>query len=535
MPVRLTTLSACAALCLLTLAGPALASDFPDEKGTIPVAAWDVVPYQIISKPFNAGVVAFHEISVAVEFTVTAGGKEIKRQTVEAPKLNDRANVWEHFITVDPAQIPDGPFEITARCVPGGEGNRPVTLTADLFANAGGSLQFKTVYADAANGDDTAAGTRDAPLKTLKAAVKAAGDGGTVMLAAGEYSPDGIGGGMRREHWTTIRPAEGLKRDDVQIGRGRPGTNKLKFQNVCLFADAEGRKFTSILTGEGGRSVMWLDGCKVYNRKGRWNGKVSLQANSYRGYVTGGISTEMERGCSAILMRDHRIEKITSDAFTDTQVAINCSVYDIDVGSTKAHPDFHQAHMGRDRESFNPGRILYNCTGLKCGAQGLFGHNLKDSAFVNVLYVKDPAKGYLSQYSRKLDHVLFLHITMPNQPMLLRGNLKTRNCFMMNSIFLSVVKHHKERADTSGFRFANNLYLKANKAGPCENELTGDAQFVDPAGDDYHLRPTSPAAHSGIRLQTVPADCTGTPWSEKGPCRGALGVTRPVEAEEKSP
>ena len=74
-----------------------------------PVARWDVVPHQRISGVFNAGVVAFHEDGVKVTFDV--GGRKF---TAEEPKLNARTGVWEYFVPIDAAKLPDGPVAVKA-------------------------------------------------------------------------------------------------------------------------------------------------------------------------------------------------------------------------------------------------------------------------------------------------------------------------------------------------------------------------------------------------------------------------------------
>ena len=157
--------------------------------------------------------------------------------------------------------------------------------------------------------------------------------------------------------------------------------------------------------------------------------------NRYIAYVTGGMTTEMDNGPGAVLMRDHRIVKITSDAFTGVRTAINCSVEDINPGKTGAHPDFHQSYVG-DRTKFNH-VILYNCRGLRCISQGFFGHNLQDSAFVNCLFHKGETVMY-SQYSGPMDHVLFLHLSVPNQTWLWREGLQAKNCFMMDCLLAAM-------------------------------------------------------------------------------------------------
>lgn len=498
------------------------ADDFPEEKGTIPIAGWDVVPYQIIDQSFKAGVVAFHENSVQVNFIVSAGGKDIQQEKVLAPKLNDRTNVWEYFITVDPAKIPDGPFDIKATCIPGGNGNRPVSLPPlTLYANAKKSLQFKTVFADASKGDDANSGTVDKPFKTLVAAVKAAGDGGTAILMPGQYSPDKIRAGNKRIYWTTIQAAEGVKTDDVQITKGRPSTDKLYLKNVSVVGDFDSGRYNAILAGENGKNIIWLDNCKVFNKPGRYKGNVSCFANKYVAYVTGGMCTEIQRGTGAELMRNYKMSKLTEDGFTDVQIAINSHIDDIDPNGTGAHPDFHQTHVG-DKSKFKTGVILYNCSGIKCKAQGFFGHNLKDSAFVNCLYVKKPDNHFLSQYSGKLDHVLFFHLTVPNQSWLWRGNLKMRNCYMIDSILFKMSTHAQEGADLSGITMAYNHFIGKNSTGKGENETSGPAEFADPEKNDYRLKNTSPAYHNGRKLATVPADINGKPWSKQAPDRGAF-------------
>ncbi|MBR4893605.1 MAG: hypothetical protein IKZ36_00210, partial [Kiritimatiellae bacterium] len=84
--------------------------------GARPVARWDVVPWQRISGVFNAGVVAFHESGVKVEFTIEAGGKSF-RFTADDPVFNNRTSVWEFFVPVETDRLPAGPLAIKARAV----------------------------------------------------------------------------------------------------------------------------------------------------------------------------------------------------------------------------------------------------------------------------------------------------------------------------------------------------------------------------------------------------------------------------------
>jgi hypothetical protein len=267
---------------------------------------------------------------------------------------------------------------VQAQAVPLGAGHLSTDLKSlPLYANAGGTLTPKApVWADCEAGDDESGdGTEAEPLKTIRQALKAAGDGGTVYLKAGKgYSAQSLGGGKKRTYWTTIAAAPGIKRDDVEIGPGRTGTDKLRFHNVTLYSDPPTRVYNTILSGENGSTIVWLDDCRMYNRKGRWDGGGVVFGNRYVGYVTGGITTEMDNGPGGVLVRNHKIHKITSDALTSARTAINVEVRGIDRGPTSAHPDWHQSYTG-GADKYKT-CILYNCSGFDCLSQGFFGHNL---------------------------------------------------------------------------------------------------------------------------------------------------------------
>jgi hypothetical protein len=126
---------------------PAATSTSPagNPQATQPVAAWDVVPFQVFDKPFHVGVVAFHETGCKVEFTVRtpAGGPAARTQAVENPTLNAQSNVWEYWFPLDPNTLPDGPVEVRAKVIPLGEGMLVRELAPlTLYANGRGPLTF---------------------------------------------------------------------------------------------------------------------------------------------------------------------------------------------------------------------------------------------------------------------------------------------------------------------------------------------------------------------------------------------------------
>ena len=100
-------------------------------KAAHPVARWDVVPYQRIDGVFKAGVVAFHDEGVQVVFEVAG-----KKFTAEEPKLNDRTGVWEFFVPINVAKLPDGPISLKATAISLGSAPESFELPElPLYAN----------------------------------------------------------------------------------------------------------------------------------------------------------------------------------------------------------------------------------------------------------------------------------------------------------------------------------------------------------------------------------------------------------------
>jgi hypothetical protein len=490
-------------------------------QATRPVAAWDVVPFQVFDKSFHVGVVAFHETGCQVEFTVRVAGENaaIQTQVVQNPTLNAQSNVWEYWLALDPAALPDGPIEVRAKVLPLGAGMIARELTPlTMYANGRRSLKFgEPVWVDCNRGDDTAAATEAKPLKTLAAAVKHAPNGGTIYVKAGKgYSANELGGGLRRTYWTVIAAAPGVKRDDIEIGPGRPGTDKLCFRGVTLYADPPSRAYNTILIGDNGQTMVWLDDCKMYNKKGRWGGGGIAFGNRYVPYVIGGLTTEMDNGPGGVLVRGHRIVKITSDAFTEVQTAINCSVEDIDPGPTEAHPDFHQSYVG-DPNTFNT-VILYNVWGKRCISQRFFGHNLRDSAFVNCLFHKGDTV-MVSQYTGPLDHVLFIHLSVPNQSWLWLDDFRPKNCCMIDCLLGNLPATPKVQAP--GLSYAG-LHVIGATTLVSKGGTAGAVQFVDAPQLDFHPALGSAVATGGAPLQCVPADIDGRPYDANSPSRGCF-------------
>lgn len=475
-----------------------------------PVAHWDEVPDQRIDETLTLGVVAFHKSGVKVEFSID--GKVV--HTAEAPELNERTNVWEYVFPFNPASYPDGPLLVHAKAIPLAEGEEAYEMEPfSILANAKKTLDMPDkIWVDSAKGSDKNEGTKASPLQSLAEAVRAVPAGGTVLLAAGEYEANKINDNDR-DFWTTIRPAAGVERDQVMIRGGRPSAQRLKFQEVTLFSDAETGKYDPILSGDQGKTVVWLDNVKMLNTKGRYAASTQAFGNGYPAFITGGESTEISNGPGGRLIRDHHITHLTSDAWTGSnRLVVNCSVTDIDRGPTEAHPDFHQSYTRAP--DFVENVILYNVRGYDCISQGLFGSRLKNSAFVNVLFDKQEGPMY-SQYSGPMENVMFVHVTLPNQSWLWRGQgddaFTPTDVLVSNNVFVSMQAVHD--AKTDGLTVTHNFFSNEAKTMG-EDAVTGDAGFADVEGNDFRITESSAAWGKGVPLQCVPADINGTEWGD---------------------
>ena len=493
-----------------------------------PVARWDVIPHQRVKGVFKAGVCAFHEAGVKVEFSVD--GKPAS--TAGKPEFNDRTGVWEFVFPFDASKHADGPVAITAKAIALDQAAESFDLPElRLYAdNAGKRVSSVPVWADSENGDDSGDGTEAHPMKTLKAAVKKAGDGGTVYLKKGLYTPSGFGG-MGNKYWTTISAAPGVKREDVELSPGRPGGDKYRFRGLTLFCSAEG-KFATILAGENGATCCWIDECLMLNKKGRWACNSNMFGNRMVGYVTGGETTEMGNGPDGTIMRGHYVHKISSDVWTGSdKLVVNCRCDDVDPGKTGAHPDFHQSHAKAPNWVHDV--ILYNVTGFHCKCQGLFGLRLRDSAFVNVVFERTKESDFLSQYSGPMENVLFAHVTLVNQTWLWRDDFAPSDVRVLNCCVPSMGTHKSKRAfDGSGANglLVSHCFFTGGKGVFGLEAKRGDPRFANPDAHDYSLRPGSPALENYRPLQCVPADFRGIPF------RGASAATpvRPRAAPNRA-
>lgn len=500
------------------------------------IANWDVVPFQCISQPFKAGVVAFHETGVDVEFRIN--GEAAGR--IADPAWNDQTGVFEYWIEINPARYADGPLTVSATVWPDGADHENRILSdLTLYADAGGSLTTRDVkWADAANGSDTTGdGSESNPYQTIKKAVLSVGDGGTVYLKAGtNYILNSIGG-SNFTYWTTVTCAPGLTADDVHIGTylvsdststGRYGKSGIRWGKVSFYCDREPGWGSLFYLNTGHRT--WFDGSVMYDKKGRWANSTLI--NGEDPYTTGCyIHDLMNVNNSGILQRNNRFESIGSDIFrgANNLTAINTEIRLVDKGTTAAHPDFIQF--------YNPTApveniIIYNCKSYDMLAQGIFGAQgvVSNVAFVNLLLEKDPPDAsFVSQVSGSIDHVLLWNATLVDQDFNFRDTTGLYNWDVRNCVFHTVsAATNTALPNGSSISFAHTGSLTWQQKNPLGGNATvGDPCFMDYDNDDYRLKIDSPAYQTGTPLTGVPADIDGYLYDPVHPNRGAFSAANP--------
>lgn len=376
-----------------------------------PVAQWDVVPYQRVAAPFQAGVVAFYDKDFKVEFSVD--GKKVA--TVDKATMNDRTKVVEHWFTLDVAKLKDGPVSLGAKVV-AADGTSYELPALPLYANVRGTQgSKKVIWLDPKDGIDYSEGTKERPVKTLKQAIARAEDGGTVyLMKPGVYRAERLGANRTRQFWTLITPAPGLTLKDIRIQGGRTGCDKLRFKDVQIFCSVTGGQ-GFVLAGADANSLCWLDGCRVYNKQGRSAAMTLIFGNKLTGYVTGGATTETGTGPCCKLLRNHVIKNISADAFSASDcLAVNCKLIGLESNGVVDEPVFYRSQPLAD--DFFHDVILANITATGCWSNGFAGTRLKDSVFSNVTVecVGDETR-YISRFKGVMQNVWFDRVKVTGQ------------------------------------------------------------------------------------------------------------------------
>jgi hypothetical protein len=495
------------------------------------IGNWDLVPQQTFSGTFQVGVVAFHEYGTDVAFSVN--GKALA--TVKHPTLNPRTGVYEHWVALNASDYQDGAITLGATILPDCAGHISRKLKdVVLYANAGGSLtNSKTAHVDCQKGSDSAGkGTQAAPYATVEKGLVSVGTAGTVYLAAGTcYKLTKLYPSGNFKRWTTVQPAPGVTRSQVQImasgsgATGRFGEDMVRWKQVQIYKDvAPGHSTVFYL--ESNHSI-WFDGAELFDKKGRLSGGTIMGGNSpHHVYATNAVVRDvMNMTGMCGFCRGLQVSNIGSDIFRahSNLLSVNMTIKTIDKGSTSAHPDFFQLYApGGTVENI----VIYNTHVTDMLAQGIFGStgNLRDAAFVNLLLEKDPASSYLmSQVGGSWDHVLLWHVTTVDSSFNFTSTSGLKNFWIQNNVWHTL--NAGATTSLTSSTISHNLFrsLVWNQPKPMgTSAIQGDPKFVDEKTDDYRLSKASPARLKGIPLPDVPVDIKGKPYHLTTPNLGAF-------------
>lgn len=414
------------------------------------IARWDVVPFQTFDEAFDIGVVAFHMNGIQrVDFAVD-GGSWV---SVNAPEYNARTGVMEYTVRLEPALFEDGPVEVRAIAYPV-VGEPRVLESLELFANHGGSLTGQTVYVSHNGTDASDAGSQENPFKTIAYALNRVGMGGEVILLdPGFYSLDGSAPAMQNnERWITIRGRDGLDREDVVLGMpdgerklARLKANRVRYNNLTLDFGTIQQFYSEWNQHYWFDDILWTDSNGWAQEYEDHTGISSYcrtrgDDDQHGWFVTDSRAHDVTYSFSGSrLIRNTHSEKISGDVFKDSQVVINSTLRQIDGRVKDHHTDIIQIY------SLKPNAIFYNISGYDViEAQNIFTNSaqeVRDMAFVNIAIQNTAGYTGASQLNCPHNHVLFLHVFLDGQSVIMRddwgGDRKftANNVVFANSIF----------------------------------------------------------------------------------------------------
>ena len=515
------------------------------------IANWNFIPYQHISSTVNVGVVAFHESGVDVEFEIN-GIKTRKTKPEMNPQTSpDNLNtilsndttfkgVYEYFITVNPANYPDGPVTIKATAYPDDDSYLPKELPdMIIYANTDGTLNNNTVkYADSVNGDDDLnnGNTLISAYKTLEKAFVSVGAGGTVLLAKSSIpytcQNRGLSGG-NYSRWTIISSVTGNPADVIII----PDTTNLSsvfLQNFIKWDNVTIRKSSSDYAYYTPTDYhTWFNKCIIESGTYPDSSGTLINHQNSKYYISDSYIKDFQNPVGW-WMRNCVIENTGGDVWraNNDSFFINIEIRAMNP-NPGAHPDLIQFE--------NPGRtvdniILYNVKALAMNSQGIFGGGGSNVAFVNLLMDKNVNDSKLSQPG-SFHHLLFWHCTINNIKVVLHSSDNRYYWHVQNNIFYTLYDELTPCKTSLPMSYiANNLYIRRNfnqfnggygtdYIGCVDIETSPgfvDSTNSDALNRDFHISSDGLAHHVGEVQECVPADINGDLFSTTNPTIGSF-------------
>lgn len=489
----------------------------------VPMAHWNCVPHLTVSTQVqHVGVVAFHINGIdRVEFSLD-GGPSVAASEMS---LNIQSGAWEYWAAITPesllaADCPDGPREIRAIVYPRHAGQPRVLEPLAVNLNAHGSLEERVFWCSPSGSDDYGTGTRAnpfrQPFRALKFAASLGGetglaDGTTVVLESGDYFW-GSGSGARiptQSRWASIvasdeapSPPRFTERDDFGFQTSLLHVRGVKFEAVQLLS-----------AGSGHGQSLWIDQCDLVGPGPHINRKPIATGCFLDGiyatdcwlsaYRDGFVDLSLVRGC--------RIEAIGCDAFSGSDLVVNCTASDVDAGDSGFHSDLYQL-VGNASN-----KILYGVIAENCAAQGIFiadGDAVTDIAIVNVLFAKpwDSADPLCSQIASPVSHIVISGLSLPNSLLEFRG--PCADVLIRGSHFSRIGVAPRPgfpppNPSPAWFVECHSDFLPPDVV-MSEEFSTGDPLMSNPEYGDFSLSPISPL-RSRLSTLLAPVDVMNRP------------------------
>ncbi|MBS3089234.1 hypothetical protein J4402_05710 [Candidatus Pacearchaeota archaeon] len=322
-----------------------------------PIARWDVVPYQRINagETLNLGVVAFSKEGIdRVEFLISGQGYSGGIKTATEMTLNSQTGVWEYWVPLSASEFSsDGVIGVEA-VVYGRDGGVRDKNTGggnlgldelNFTVNPLGSLVQVEAWVDV-NGNDLTGivNDRNNPFRTIGKSIdkirewrNANGfgnnaDGGIIRLLPGAHnmSKGGVNGEIPvTNEWVTItRDISGTKENTIiQHGNGgTPDVRLLKAEGTTLKSS---RQYDfAIYVSHVANATLWVDDCELVG-PGRYVAYDTYLVSNPTYYTNSYIHDVDTAVARAIFARNVRIERISNDAFHQTNFIVNCSATDL--------------------------------------------------------------------------------------------------------------------------------------------------------------------------------------------------------------
>ncbi|MCY3020675.1 MAG: right-handed parallel beta-helix repeat-containing protein [Planctomycetota bacterium] len=385
-----------------------------------------------------------------------------------------------------------------------------------------------------AKGTDGAAGARETPLKTIRAALKMAAPGATITVLEGTYREALTFTKSGDEGKPISLVAEGHAIIDVSANKedrlavvGR-GVGYLVIEGLDITGHEQGLKFKNCHDivvrrcrahhGKVGLSLEGSNAAKMLFEE------VELADNEAGGLdVANGVAMEdvTFRRCSA---HDNAC-KDGNDGFG---ISHKCTTKNVRFEYCTAYNNGSDGFDISGRKGF--GVTLLGCVSHHNGTK-MWGTNFKcwnpGSTFINcVAYVT--GKDADGNFEAHADDITFLNCTSgENGDCGIRA--RGRNTKLINCLFTAARKMAlrlvKDKDNQQASLTAENCLVSGCKPGDVaigkDGNLEGDALFVDSAKGDYRIKPGSAAAGKGKELPEVTVDAAGQPRPKGATAIGA--------------